>query len=1118
MYKYFTKKTFLGGLLIAFYLIGIPSNDLNAQGSTCADATDLGVLSGCALSGTGDGPTDGTAEATCFGADAVGADWYTFTAPAADVLITVTSTNDLDEPDTRLSIQDACAGACVASDDDGGAGFTSLATFTADCNTSYWIQWDDRWSTVDYDWDITVDACAAPIAADVVVGPGLDDGAGGSGHMITVPAAASGTGIPCGGVLEIEYGPAPLTPGTGTIAPLMPGGMSGITGLDVCTTYEYIIRNSCDPFGDGCVPATESTDVGSFTTICPCTDPTFTVADGSDCGMPVLEVEITPDPAMPDLDDYDIEIGLPGFTPGTGAEIAAVNTTAAANPTIIGTLDCDTAYEVYVQHNCTAGEGIWVGPETITLTDCAGACCATFVPVALTEYCATTIAEPGTFIDGASNNCFGSGATEASWYTFTPAADGVITVEAISNTDTRLSIYDGACDMLNCLDFDDDDSPIGFGSLIEDLPVACGTEYLIEWDDRWSDTGFDWTLDFDCPAATGLAATGDISGEIEVTYAAPGGCGEDLQIIVVPCGTDVATGTAVPATGSPQVVAGLTDCTCYDVYIINDCLGLGIDADCENVTTTVNTFCPCSEPTLALEEIASCDDPGIAVTITPDAAMPDTDDYSIEIGLVGFAPGTGAEVASAPNVMAAASPIDITGLDCGVEYEVYVQHNCMTGTSPWIAAPASITLVMCSGCACPEEIVPGTCAAPTTTTVAPFAGVLSASNVCNTGATDAVWYSMTAPMDGNICINSAIDADLPDTRVSVYTGACDALSCEVTDDDSGAGFTSATILPAVAGTDYLIEWDDRWNDGEFDFEVKYLEQTDATAEMTLDGAALPDEVCADVGDLEIGIPMAMCPAGSGAVIFVDAATDGTYETIVAADSVTITPGAPGEMMTICVECQCACGDVVLLPDPTTDCHVILFTDPAVDPNCLTLPVQLGDFTGKVAASANVLTWTTLSELNTEFFQLEKSSDGQRWQELGRVEAVGNSNTLEAYEYVHSNPGKVEYYRLRVVDFDGYEELSNVIRLERSAYDQRSLNIYPNPVNNVLYYDYISPNSESVAIQVTDVNGKLISTAKLDAVIGLNQSYFDVTDLTNGVYFIHIQGQTDMVVKRFFKQD
>ena len=85
------------------------------------------------------------------------------------------------------------------------------------------------------------------------------------------------------------------------------------------------------------------------------------------------------------------------------------------------------------------------------------------------------------------------------WYVFTATVDGVATVSSNiasnNNTDTRLHVYSGTCSTLTCLAGNDDIDLAGSNKTSEDtFPITNGTSYYIGWDNRWSSSGFDFTL------------------------------------------------------------------------------------------------------------------------------------------------------------------------------------------------------------------------------------------------------------------------------------------------------------------------------------------------------------------------------------------------------------------------------------------------------------------------------------------------------------------------------------------------------------------------------------------------------------------------------------------------
>lgn len=94
----------------------------------------------------------------------------------------------------------------------------------------------------------------------------------------------------------------------------------------------------------------------------------------------------------------------------------------------------------------------------------------------------------------------------------------------------------------------------------------------------------------------------------------------------------------------------------------------------------------------------------------------------------------------------------------------------------------------------------------------------------NGTAPNARWWSYTATADGEVTLNSDMfqSTGNDDTRVSVFTGTCGALSCYAgADDVDGANYLTTLTFPVQTGTTYYIQWDDRWLDTGFDFEFTF---------------------------------------------------------------------------------------------------------------------------------------------------------------------------------------------------------------------------------------------------------------------------------------------------------
>lgn len=83
------------------------------------------------------------------------------------------------------------------------------------------------------------------------------------------------------------------------------------------------------------------------------------------------------------------------------------------------------------------------------------------------------------------------------------------------------------------------------------------------------------------------------------------------------------------------------------------------------------------------------------------------------------------------------------------------------------------------------------------------------------------------------------------------------------------------------------------------------------------------------------------------------------------------------------------------------------------------PIDLINFDAKTNTNGIQLHWSTATEINNDYFTLERSIDGNNWEILAYVEGAGNSNQQLNYEYTDEYPYHgISYYRLKQTDFDG----------------------------------------------------------------------------------------------------
>ncbi|MFZ1807675.1 MAG: T9SS type A sorting domain-containing protein [Cyclobacteriaceae bacterium] len=166
-----------------------------------------------------------------------------------------------------------------------------------------------------------------------------------------------------------------------------------------------------------------------------------------------------------------------------------------------------------------------------------------------------------------------------------------------------------------------------------------------------------------------------------------------------------------------------------------------------------------------------------------------------------------------------------------------------------------------------------------------------------------------------------------------------------------------------------------------------------------------------------------------------------------------------------------------------------------------LPVSLISFSAKIDGNLVTLNWATASELNFDYFSVERSTDAVSFIEIGQV--VGHGTTDERHDYLFEDINPLNqklYYRLKTVDFDGYEEYFNIASVDFGGTKQVS--VYPNPVvgGSINIQLNFSPES-GTQIQILD----MVGVEKLRQFGNGNETQFSIPfTLDPGAYIIRIQ--------------
>lgn len=197
---------------------------------------------------------------------------------------------------------------------------------------------------------------------------------------------------------------------------------------------------------------------------------------------------------------------------------------------------------------------------------------------------------------------------------------------------------------------------------------------------------------------------------------------------------------------------------------------------------------------------------------------------------------------------------------------------------------------------------------------------------------------------------------------------------------------------------------------------------------------------------------------------------------------------------------------------------------AIDDICLlepagaTLPVQLTGLNGNYSGGVAHLNWSTKQEVNSSHFEIERSTDGVNFNNIGKVYAKGNSNQEVTYKFDDIKVAAgINYYRLRMVDKDGRFEYSNTVALDVKIKGLNITGIYPNPFADKLSVSIASESSTTATIRLFDNTGRVV--ARQQAIVSKGVTTIPLESLGNlakGFYIIEVKSGETVLTQKLIK--
>ncbi|MBC7849308.1 MAG: T9SS type A sorting domain-containing protein [Chitinophagaceae bacterium] len=169
-----------------------------------------------------------------------------------------------------------------------------------------------------------------------------------------------------------------------------------------------------------------------------------------------------------------------------------------------------------------------------------------------------------------------------------------------------------------------------------------------------------------------------------------------------------------------------------------------------------------------------------------------------------------------------------------------------------------------------------------------------------------------------------------------------------------------------------------------------------------------------------------------------------------------------------------------------------------------LPVSWLYFTANNNDGANKLLWSTASEINNAWFEIQRSSDAINFETIATVKGAGTSIRTNNYQYVDAVKTSAKtYYRLKQVSVDRNSSFSNIATINASRVGTIAIESYPNPVQKVLTITISSEEHGAVGITLYAVDGRIVQQKQLAKEKESVSTSIDMQQLPKGTYMLKI---------------
>ena len=184
-----------------------------------------------------------------------------------------------------------------------------------------------------------------------------------------------------------------------------------------------------------------------------------------------------------------------------------------------------------------------------------------------------------------------------------------------------------------------------------------------------------------------------------------------------------------------------------------------------------------------------------------------------------------------------------------------------------------------------------------------------------------------------------------------------------------------------------------------------------------------------------------------------------------------------------------------------------------------LPFTIDQLNGYYSEGVIQLKWSTFTEINMDHFNIERSTDGNNFRQIGKISAEGSNSENTNYSYLDISAERgSNFYRLAMIDNDGNYTYSKVITVSVDVKGITVSVVYPNPFSKRVQVKLDCQKPEQITIRVLDNAGIVVKYQIANLQKGENNIVIqNVAELPGGVYYLEVIGDHRSMKTKLMKQ-